>query len=284
LSQDIDSANVTAIIMYPVNEKREEIKLQKKGKIWNVSKGSINTEAEQNTVHNLLKDLLSLKTEQLVTKNKDKWKEYQVTDTTGTRVKIYEGNDVKLDLVVGKFNYQRSNNPYAQYGGGVNGSTYIRLFSEKEVYTVKGFLSFMFNQPFNNWRNQVFMKVTKTDITKITASFPGDSGFLAEKKGNEWMINGIKADSVKMERYLNKISWQNKNTFVDDYIPSGTPAFKLNVEGNNLTSMTVEAYKKSDTEYILHSSLNPQSYFSSDMRALADIYKGREGLIKTGTK
>jgi len=284
LSEDIDSTKITAIIMYPTSEKREEIKLVKNGITWNVIKKNLTFEAEQATVDNLVKELVNLKTQQVVSNNKDKWKEYMVTDSTGTRVKVFEGSDVKLDIVVGKFNYQKSNNPYAQYGGGINGSTCVRLFKDREVYTVKGFLSFMFNQPFNNWRNQKFIKATKTDITKITASYPGDSGFIAEKKGSEWMISGIEADSLKMDRYLSALSWSNKSSFVDDYIPSGNPEFKLNIEGNNLTSMTIEAYKKSDTEYILHSSLNPKTYFSSNNKALSDIFKRRMDLIKTETK
>jgi hypothetical protein len=87
-----------------------------------------------------------------------------------------------------------------------------------------------------------------------------------------------------MDRYLSALSWSNKSSFVDDYIPSGNPEFKLNIEGNNLTSMTIEAYKKSDTEYILHSSLNPKTYFSSNNKALSDIFKRRMDLIKTETK
>ena len=59
-----------------------------------------------------------------------------LVDTAGTRVKVFEGNDNTLDLIVGKFAFKQPRQM----------NTYVRLNGENEVYETEGFLDMAFNQ------------------------------------------------------------------------------------------------------------------------------------------
>src|SRR5205085_580959 len=150
--------------------------------------------------------------------------------------------------VIGKF----------EYGGG-NGMTYIRHSDEDEVYAVSGYLSFGVNQPFNSWRNKVFVNGNKENWTSVTFTYPGDSSFVLNKSGNMWLVNGEKADSSKATQFINQLSTLQSTGFADGYVPSSTPLYSVSIGGNNLlTPINIQAFP-ADTiqKLILHSSLNP---------------------------
>src|SRR5262249_19196757 len=71
--------------------------------------------------------------------------EYQVSDTSGTRIKIYKSGkaDPEAELLIGK-------------DGGIGTSTYIRQAGKKEVVNARASLSYTFKRP-DGWRDkQVF--------------------------------------------------------------------------------------------------------------------------------
>ena len=94
--------------------------------------------------------------------------ELQLNDTSATRVKVYQGDKLALDLLIGKFSYQKGNNPYGgMYGGGGTGTSYIRLADKEEAYAVEGFLTFSFNQQFNSFRKQTLAKFDNHQHQKL---------------------------------------------------------------------------------------------------------------------
>ena len=275
----IDTAKVTKVLLYPTSEKSVEIEFRKDGKSWKVIKGKIIAEPAQNMPQALLMMLMEIKIQRLASKDKAKWSEFQVTDTTATKVKVYEGNKLALDLLIGKFTYQRTNNPYGGMngGGGISGTSYIRLAGEEEIYAIEGFLTFSFNQGFNVFRNQSLAKFDKPNVEKITFKYPGDSSFtltLSEKK--KWIIGNEHTDSAKVSDYLNALANKSGQSFDDNFIASGAPAFEVIVEGKNMKEVTIDGYQKSNDVYVINSNLNPKSYFSSATKGIfSDIFKGK---------
>lgn len=282
----IDTAKVSKVLLYPTSQKRKEIIFLKEGKNWKVSDGKITTEIERNRITNLLNQLQEIKSKGLISRTKDKWVEYQVSDTSGTCIKVFEGDKLKLDLIIGKFTYQKSDNPYANYGGSrVSGTSYVRLADEKEIYAVDGFLTFTFNQPFNSWRNQSLVKLSKRDITKFTFNYPSDSSFTISKQDKKWMLNSQIADSTKIETYLNSLSYKNASSFDDSYIPTDSPFCQLTLEGNNMSTLTVSAYLKDKNQFELNSSINSKAWFSSDNKGVfKDVFKGKKDFLETKKK
>ncbi len=254
---DIDTAKVTKILLYPTSENREEIKFYKDNKDWKVSKGKIIAEPEANAITNLLGLLTEIKPQRLASRDKSKWSDYKLSDTTATRVKVFESNKLKSDLLIGKFSYQQSNDMYSRmYRGGGPGTSYVRLKDENEIYAVNGFLTFSFNQKFNSFRKQTLAYFDKANVDKITFKYPGDSSFVVELSNKHWLIGNQQVDSAKVADYLNSLAYKNASSFNDNFIPAGSPQCQLTFEGKSMKTVTIDAYILANDEYVLNSNQN----------------------------
>jgi hypothetical protein len=278
----VDSSAVSSIILYPSAEKGAEIIFSRTGNKWQVAKGEITANADKNNIDNMFAELINLRPESVITRNKDKWKDYGVTDSLGTRVVMKEGKKTVIDLIVGRFDYQQSPSGYGGYGGNYGtGRTYIRLKEETDVYVVKGFLAMSFNQTFKNWRDQTFLKTDRNSINLLTFDYPADSGFVAMKSDSIWIIEGITADSSAMASYLNALSRKSNSTFIDGFSPVIGPDYQLTINGTNMVPVIIKAYRKGENDYVMNSSQNPDSYFTSPRSGLfGNIFKPKSQFLK----
>lgn len=277
----IDSSSVNTILLYPSAEKGAEIIFSRSGNNWKVTKGDITADADLSNIHNMFGELLALKPERLVTRNKEKWSDFGVNDSLGTRVIMKEGKKPVLDLMVGRFDYQPGSSGYSGYGRNYGtGLTYIRLYDETDVYIVKGFLAMSFNQNFKNWRNQAFLHTDRNNINLLTYDYPADSGFIAMKSDTVWIIEGITADSTSMATYLNSLAHKSNSSFTDNFTPVIGPDYQLTINGINMEPVIIKAYRRGENEFILNSSQNPASYFSSPRAGLfGTVFKSKSELL-----
>jgi hypothetical protein len=261
----IDTSQVSSILLYPSSGQGAELKFQRSGDSWSVSNGEITAAADLRSVNSTLGELQGLSTEQLVARSRDSWTEYSVTDSLGTRVVVKEGSKTTLDLVVGRFHYQpppqNSYNPYAQ--NRVSGKTYVRLSGEDEVYSVEGFLAMSLNQNFERWRDQAVTRINTSRLSKIIYDYPADSGFVAEKTdAGNWLVGGLMADSASMATFLNSLGRKSHSGFSDGFQPAGEADYRVSFEGDNMKPQQVSAFVRNDSMLVLHSSINPESWFS----------------------
>ncbi len=265
---NIDTSQVTEIAIYPQVEKGKEIKFTRNGKSWDLQSGKVKTIADSAAIRYLLAQFVDMKSLSLSGQDKESWKDLQVTDSAGSKIKIVTpGTTYKM--VVGKISYNQSTG---------SGSTNIRHENEEEVYSVPNYLSFAVNQPFNSWRNKIFIHGDKDDWTNLMFTYPSDSSFVLERGSAGWVVNGEAADSGKVAQFLSQVSNMQSTGFVDGYSPSSTPVFTVLLKGNNQSSpVTVQAYPADSTQkFILHSSLNPEAYFSESQSHLSDrIFVGK---------
>lgn len=278
----VDSSLVNTILLYPSAEKGAEIMFSRIGNKWEVTKEKITAEADKNNIDNMFTELINLKPESVVTRNKEKWSDYGVTDSLGTRVIMKEGKKTVIDLVIGRFDYQQSPSGYGGYGGNYGtGRTYIRLKEETDVYVVKGFLAMSLNQTFKNWRDQVFLNTDRNNINLLTFDYPADSGFIAMKSDSIWIVEGIIADSASMASYLNTLSRKSNSAFIDGFSPVIGPDYQLAINGINMAPVIIKAYRKGENEFVMNSSQNPNSYFTSPRTGLfGTIFKSKSQFIK----
>ena len=279
----IDTSNIASILLYPKVENLEEIKFMQESGKWMVSKGEVISDVGDNSVEGLIAQIIQVKPKRLAARDKNKWEEFHVNDSLATRIKVIEnGNKVTLDLMVGKFSYQQSQDPYGGRGN-VTGTTFVRLRDENEVYAVDGFLTMSVNREFNSWRNQQIVNIRKEDVTKLVFSYPADSGFIAIKMDSVWMINTTIADSAKMDEFLSTLAFMDHTEFVDDFKPPArSPDFELTIEGNNFSPVSIQAFRNSKNGYIINSSINPRSFFKSDSEDIfADLFKNESFFILT---
>lgn len=238
------------------------IYVEKKGDKWIVKDDSMEATADINTVATMLSELANLTIESVVATSPDKWKDYELTDSSATIVKVYDDkNNLLKEYYIGKFRFKRTKTPY---GTGTNGTpyTFVRTNKNDEVYLVPGMLSITFNRDFNNMRNQMIVKLVKQDVEKIKFIMPQDSGYTLTKKDSVWLINSNDtANFNKVDSYLNMVGWLSDSHFDDHFIPKEDPLFVVNYEGKNFSPITVRIYQKDSLNYVINSSYNPDSYF-----------------------
>ncbi|TAL62331.1 MAG: DUF4340 domain-containing protein [Bacteroidetes bacterium] len=263
----LDSASVTSILLYPQSDKHAEIKFFKEGARWKVQKEKIMAEADSNGVRNLINTFKLIKPQRLASSEKSKWKDYSTDDSLGTRVKFFSGDKLYADVVVGKFSY--NNNTRL-------GISYLRLYNEEGVYAVDGFIPMEVNQPFNQWRNKLVFKGEKNNFTKLTFNYPADSGFVLQKENGKWKADTAFADSAKVDQYLNTISYASSTSFADA-CKETSPIMALSIEGNNMNRATIGAFLSDSIQrFILHSSNNPEAYFSAGNEKIDEkFFKGK---------
>jgi hypothetical protein len=251
----LDEKSVTSILLYPQSDNHAEIKFTKEGSKWRVQKDKISSEADSISVQTLLQTFKLIKPQRLASSDKSQWKNYSTDDSMGTRIKFFSGNQLLTDVVVGRFSF----NNYMR-----TGITYLRLYDEDKVYAVEGFIPMEVNQPFNQWRNKLIFKGEKNNFTRFTFHYPADTGFVLFKENEKWKIDTTKADSSLVEQYLNSITNVISTSFVDNYKETSSPLITLTIEGNNMNTATIRAFPADSVKrFILHSSYNPEAYFSA---------------------
>jgi len=269
----IDTASVSEILLYPNVEKNKEIKLIREGKNWVVKMGNHSATAEAGSVASAMNYLVHIKPLRLITKNKSKWNEFQVSDTS-TRVKVMNGSEVLADVHIGKIGFNQQPGQQQFSANGI--FTYLRLSQEAEVYSVEGFLEPIFNKPYNDWRNKSFLRLKQTSITKVVFNYPADSGFVLEKKDKKWWVNMLEADSVRVNNFLSQIENKNATTFADEFTANTPPQASIQFTGNGVTMATVQAWKQAGN-WAVSTSHQPGIYFSS--KGLESVLERKKGFL-----
>jgi hypothetical protein len=282
---DADTSKITSVVIYPKEGKENAIELKKVSEGWNVISGTRTYPADEMMIRNLLTVLTNLKPQRLTATEKSRWGDFDVTDSSAIRVKLYTGKKLATHLYVGRFSYQppKNQNPY-NYGQQGTMSTFVRLADEKAVYSVEGFLSMSLGRSVNDFRNKVVTRFNKEDLTRLAFSYPADSSFSLVREGNHWTINGLICDSASVAEYLSSISMLTSSSFVDDQEPLSQKAdLTLNIEGNNFVSPIELKAFESDTlnRYLITSSLNKGAYFSGKGNDLSGkIFVSKNRLLK----
>jgi hypothetical protein len=250
---NIDTAKVTAISIYPKATNHKEVRLYKEGdKNWKVKLNDNQTASvPESKIKSLLTLLVKVKPMRVAAQDKSKWAEYKV-DTAGTRVKVFEGNDNTLDLIVGKFSFHQPRQM----------DTFVRLNGEDEVYETEGLLDMAFNQKPSSFRNNQIVSDDMSNWKKLTYTYP-DNSFELVKNDKVWTINGSKTDSAKTANYLRTLSHLSSTSFVDNPPESDLQKaeFTLTIESTSKGAITVTAY--GDTSgAIVASTENEGAYFN----------------------
>ncbi len=261
---EVDSSKVTELIVFPGKDRGTEIHLSRSGKDWVLKTGDRTGHLEQGRGNTSLQSLMNLKPQRVLTKRKEKWNEFGVGDSTGTRVKVIEGNSVQSDVWIGRTGFSQST------GGGY---TYVRLNGENEVYSVDGFLEGQFNLGFNDWRDKSFSRLKRDSIDKITFRYPADSSFILEKKNGKWKMGVVAADSAVVSSYLGGMEYKNIPSFAE-VPPPGNAAAVITFESNSKILATLEGWPGSGP-WTVRSSKQPDTFFVSDASMTKEVWKGK---------
>lgn len=275
---DIRASEINRIELDP-GQGEESFEIVKDDKNqWEVISDSDKFLAQNNLVDNFLFQLTKLKAKQVVARSSQKWEEYHVNDSLASEVKLYKGNEILADLIIGRMTFTRSRNPYQQYPDAL---TYIRLANDEKVYLVEGMLKMTVNQKPDDFRDGTVIKCEIQDLKNIRFIYPGDSSMVLSKGEMSWKIEGQEADSANTMDYINHLKQVLKRNFASSNVLDGKAAIQeLVLEGNNMEAIKISVYPGEDETYYLTSTLNDKTVFIFDKSELEDLFKEKSYFIK----
>lgn len=273
----VDTAAVSSITIDPRGEE-PPFTLKKEEGQWIATRDALSIRAAENAVQSLLSNLSLIKTKHIAAKSADKWAEYQVADTSGTRIQVYDGGgNLMEDFIIGKFDFQQAPGmqqqmPMQQQQPII--TSFIRLSGENETYAVEGMQMISMGQGFDSYRNKDLLRMKREmEITSFEYQLE-DTLLRFQKTPEGWAANGLMLDSMKVENYLNVLRSLPGSEFADDFdeLSAGQyPQSQLSISGNNIEEpFRVTAYRDSTRAkpFVIHSNYNPEAYFASDSAGL----------------
>ncbi len=277
LIKHFDSAKVQTVYIYTKENRGHAIRLYLQNGKWMVEQDGITSIAEERSANYIIQQLQQINPDRLASNDPQQWKEYQVTDTSGTRI-VMLGNDkdTLLDVIVGKFGFMPQQR---------QGISYVRINGQKDVYGVQGFLSMNISKDFDSWRDRKIVFPEYQSYSSLTFTYPNDSGFRCKKDSSGfWRFeDGKKTDSTGTAKSLTNLSRQNYGFFVNRYDTNGkSPLFTLKITAIPAGTEILKAYQADDTvnKYVITSSIDPGSYFSGAKGNLfKNIFLGRNSFL-----
>lgn len=279
---EVDTSKISSIQIYG----NDTLNLQRgEAGLWQVENDNGKmVEAQSSSVRNLLNTLSSIKPSRIATKDKAKWNEYNV-DTAGTRVLVHEGGKKTLDLIVGRFGFNQNAMQQQQMqmmgGRGMQQFyTYVRLNDEDEVYVADQFMGMSISTDATNYRDTRVWQLTTDSISSIQFQFPADSGFVLQRSGERWQVQGNPADSSRVEQYLNDIRNLSASEFADELEIAGLaqPFVSLMIEGS--LPAQLDFYQHPSYNLVFTSSRNPETVFADqDSTIYSRVVTGKAELL-----
>ena len=255
----IDTAQVTRIV---VESPTESTEVSKGNEAWQVAlKDGSKKPALSSAVRNLLTSLEGIKPTRIVARSENKWKDYSV-DSTGTRVKVYEGNKNTLDLIIGRFGMENQRQFY----------THVRLADENDVYIANDFMGISIARSANDFRNGSLLRLKQDSLTQIAFNYP-DSAFTLYKAGNRWTSDQFEADSANVASFLQGLSFLSSKNFAAD-IGGNTPELNITLSFSNQPEIQISAFRR-EGDWVIQSSENKDEFFS-DAAIFEKVFKGTE--------
>lgn len=274
----LDTAAVTTVSWYPENRPVQETILVRNGKHWLASQGTITTKAVPTAVQDVLAALLLVQTDKVVTQEKLRWGDFGVDDKRGIRVEIYQDDKLWKDFVVSNFTKQDSLN---------NTVSFMRMMGGDAVYQVNAALSTIFQRPFHVFRNDhVLVLNDPFRITQLDYFLTPDSSIQVVQTGTlSTSAASIAIDSLAWNTYLQQLQQLAPADFADDFDDGHSEPYFYRKVVLPLPDAMLQLTCYQDTtrqpSFIIHSSQNPEAYFSSDSSGLfQQIFQPLELLLE----
>ncbi|NQT61442.1 MAG: DUF4340 domain-containing protein [Candidatus Marinimicrobia bacterium] len=190
----IDKATITDISLTSAGSSIEFIK-NKTG--WSLDGYPVDTVR----MNQLMDQFSELSVDRMITKNPEKYSNYEVTDQNSRfRARDGDGKDL-LHLILGKqgANYQE---------------TFVRADAANEVYAVKSNLSQYKNKTVKDFWDR---SITQFDINQVNhVKFSGELNYILHREGPVWSYNEEQVDFEKVVNMLRPLENIKASNFADD--------------------------------------------------------------------
>lgn len=258
----IDTSLITQLRIHPREESQKIIQLQREEDYWIASNGQVHLRALRPPVEAILKNLIKITTIDIAAKDEDDWLKYGLSRGQGTRVEVFENNEMVEDFWVGNT---------VPDSTGMDSLSFIRNHEEREVYVVRGLRTWPFHQSFLRFRPRELLKIPEeTSIDSFAYQLP-DTLFLFSKTQNNWNCNGQPVeDPAAINFFLRNLRNIESSVFIDDFdhnLPESKRSNSLTLylsESGQPVLIDVYLDTLRENPFILHSNQNPGTWFGSD--------------------
>ncbi len=272
----VDTAAVSTIRIFPQGD-AEGYQLQREAGGWQLVQGDFRVPATASALTGILASLSQIKVQRLVARSEDKWADYEVDAAKGTRVEVAGNSGNLTEFVVGRFNF----NPNTR-----TATSYIRRSDETDVYAVDGLLSMSFSQGPDSYRNRQLIQLPQENLTNLTYRRNGESIAMSYRAGQLFRSTGEALDSTETASYLRTLLSLNGSNFINSFSPTGqSPTHSLVLQSAAGEAITLNGYANpaGNPAFVMHSSQNPVSYFTSDSTTIFQNAFGKlEELLGSG--
>lgn len=247
-----------------ITSPKGKVTLTREDSVWMVQGEGQTRITKKEVVEGMLQTLSTIKPGRLAARKKEKWKDYAV-DSTGTRVVLYEGEEVVSDLVLGRFGME----------GQKNFHTYVRLYEDDEVYTANDFMKMSVYETVDDYRDNVLLRLSKDSLTSITFNFPDSSYQLT--KNDQWYLAGQVADSASVAGYLRDLNYLASKQFHDLRPSSRTHEVRFSF--SNSSDISINGTMTAEGMIVTTSENMKEAFLDSEVAEKA--FKGKDVFATT---
>ncbi|MEO0469526.1 MAG: DUF4340 domain-containing protein [Bacteroidota bacterium] len=256
----LDTAKVDQLIMYPAG-KAGSVRLQKSGAQWMVQTEDGNmVPTADGVVKSALDQIAFLEASQLVSRDPDKWIDYQVTDSAGTRIEVMQGSEKVADLILGNF---------AMGQNAIN--SYVRLNGKDETYVVSGYLGASFARAADDWRNKSILKGSENEWASLSVTAADlDPWQIVKGNDNLWLLmpDSAETNTTAVTNYMNGLRNVSGAAFANRPPQTASVSYQLNIQSLNTGMIEVKAFSDAEHGFLVSSSQNPGAYFTDQDSSL----------------
>jgi hypothetical protein len=211
---ELDTSTVNRIAIRARKAGHEEAVLERKDGHWNMTYKGANYRADDANVNWLLGHFEHMKADRVVGTTDAVRDRYGLVDSLASTVELTTADGRSRKLIVGRSVNPEQAEPW----------TAVQIEGEQEVYATPGTLSSSVdNEPLTAWRPRVLITGDAVNWDRLTFTYPADSGYVLERRGAEWLVDSMPADTSKVNRFLKSLTLCKAQSFADTVNVDGLP-------------------------------------------------------------
>lgn len=251
----LDTNAVTGFTITPASYKEfPPIRFERHKEDWRMYWGKDSGAVDMRPVHELLRSWSNMHVVRMAGRVTEVGSRYDLSDSTADRLTIALGKETH-ELLVGR---QTAGEPPM---------TLVNIPGDPNAYAIEGSLGSYTDFTFSDWLPKYLVTGDPKNWRRVVFNFPSDSGYVMERSGDRWLLDGVLTDSARTDRFLRSLARARGRSVTD---PADTlaamPQFRLIVEDTTRNAPITVVIYVSNGKFIVRSSLNPGTVMPFDGR------------------
>ncbi|MCB0809221.1 MAG: DUF4340 domain-containing protein [Flavobacteriales bacterium] len=269
----VDTGAVVGLTLHPRSMEGEPLHLSRTEEGWSVTGPEGRAyRADAALVHGILGQVAMLPAERMIGGILLVGERHELTDSLRNRAVFHlvDGDSVVLDI--GRSTFAPS---------GTGSWTYVHVPGEKDVFATPGTLQMEADRALTDWRPTQLVRGEATDLVRLTFTFPGDTGYVMERRGQDWLIDGQPCDGGRVERFVESLVRSKARGFQDDADVTGVqPSHRLTVVDTTRSTPIVVTVYPWNGGFVVTSTQNPGEVMTFDaFRELPRMFREKSAFL-----